>query len=129
MVHIRKKMKKGQPYYHVRETGRIDGKPEVVNQIYPGTVERIRDLAPGKDIECRKLAAREFGALWLANLINAEVGLADLIDSVVARGRRDMTTVHPRLPRNLPHVNGLEITQANHPDQGCIFAYSLPSQK
>src|SRR5208337_2188963 len=39
--------------------------------------------------ECKKLAAQEFGALWLANLIDGEVGLASLIDSVIARGRKE----------------------------------------
>ena len=89
MAHIHKKMKKGRPYYYVRETARVDGKPKVVNQIYLGTVERIRDMALSKGFECRKLAAQEFGALWLANLIDTEVGLVSLIDSVVARGRKE----------------------------------------
>ena len=89
MAHIHKKMKKGRPYYYVRETARVDGKPKVVNQIYLGTVERIRDLALGKGFECKKLAAQEFGALWLANLIDGQVGLVSLIDSVIARGHKE----------------------------------------
>lgn len=89
MAHIHKKLKKGRPYYYVRETARIDGKPKVVNQIYLGTIERILDLVQGKGFECKKLAAQEFGALWLANLIDTEVGLVALIDSVVARGRKE----------------------------------------
>jgi transposase len=89
MAHIHKKMKKGRPYYYVRETARVDGKPKVVNQVYLGTAERIRDLALGKGFECKKLAVQEFGALWLANLIDGEVGLVSLIDSVIARGRKE----------------------------------------
>jgi transposase len=89
MAHIHKKMKKGRPYYYVRETARVDGKPKVVNQVYLGTAERIRDLAMGKGFECKKLAVQEFGALWLANLIDGEVGLVSLIDSVIARGRKE----------------------------------------
>ena len=89
MAHIHKKMKKGRPYYYVRETARVDGKPKVVNQIYLGTVERIRNLALGKGFECKKLAAQEFGSLWLANLIDGQVGLASLIDSVIPRGRKE----------------------------------------
>jgi len=89
MAHIHKKMKKGRPYYYLRETARVGGKPKVVNQIYLGTAERIREMALGKGFECKKLAAREFGALWLANLIDGEVGLAGLIDSVVARGPKE----------------------------------------
>jgi transposase len=89
MAHIHKKMKKGRPYYYVREMARVDGKPKVVNQIYLGTAERIRDLALGRGSECRKLAAQEFGALWLANLIDSEVGLVDIIDSVITRGPKE----------------------------------------
>jgi transposase len=90
MAHIHKKMKKGRPYYYVRETARVDGKPRVVNQVYLGSAERIRDLALGKSFECKKLAAREFGALWLANLIDGEVGLVSLIDSIIPRGRKEL---------------------------------------
>ena len=36
MAHIIKKMKNGRPYYYVRETARIDGKPRVVTQIENG---------------------------------------------------------------------------------------------
>jgi len=89
MAHIHKKMKKGRPYYYVRETARVDGKPKVVNQVYLGTAERIRDLALGKGVEFKKIAAQEYGALWLANLMDAEVGLVDLIDSLIPRGRKE----------------------------------------
>ena len=41
MAHLHKKMKKGRPYYYVREIRRIDGKPTVVSQIYLGSVETI----------------------------------------------------------------------------------------
>jgi transposase len=90
MAHIHKKMKKGRPYYYVRETARVDGKPKVVNQVYLGSAERIRDLALGKGFECKKLAALEYGALWLGNLIDGEVGLVTLIDSVIPRGRKEL---------------------------------------
>jgi len=82
-------MKKGRPYYYVRETARVGGKPKVVSQVYLGTPERIRDLALGKGIEFKKIAAQEFGSLWLANLVDAEVGLVPLIDSVIPRGRKE----------------------------------------
>jgi hypothetical protein len=47
MAHIIKKMKNGRPYYYVRETARVDGKPRVVTQIYLGTIERILEMAAG----------------------------------------------------------------------------------
>ena len=45
MAHIHKKMKKGRPYYYVRETARVDGKPRVVNQVYLGSPERLLEMA------------------------------------------------------------------------------------
>jgi hypothetical protein len=45
MAHIHKKMKKGRPYYYVRKMGRVGGKLKVIEQIYLGSPERIKELA------------------------------------------------------------------------------------
>lgn len=87
MAHLHKKMKKGRPYYYVREMGRVDGKPKVINQIYLGSVERILSMATNEQASLDKLQVQEFGALWLANQIEREVGLVDLIDAVVPNGK------------------------------------------
>jgi hypothetical protein len=39
----------------------------------------------GGDDSIEKIKSQEFGALWLANLIDQEIGLAGLIDSVISR--------------------------------------------
>lgn len=83
MAHLHKKIKKGRPYYYVREIARVEGKPKVINQVYLGTPERMMELASGKEAELVRIQAREFGALWLANLIDGELDIAGLIDSVV----------------------------------------------
>ena len=49
MAHIHKKMKKGRPYYYVREIARVDGKPKVINQVYIGSPERILEMAHGSN--------------------------------------------------------------------------------
>ena len=85
MAHLHKKMKKVRPYYYIREIARVDGKPKVVQQIYLGTLERILELARGKREEPFKIAAQEFGALWLAHLVDREVDLVSVVDSVIAR--------------------------------------------
>lgn len=88
MAHLHKKMKKGRPYYYIREIARVDGKPKVVSQIYLGSLERMAELARGeRPTGCTRVIAQEFGALWLANFIDRGVGLVSLIDSVV--GRKD----------------------------------------
>lgn len=49
MAHIHKKMKNGRPYFYIRETARVNGKPKVVNQVYLGTVEKILSMATGQE--------------------------------------------------------------------------------
>ena len=90
MAHIHKKMKKGRPYYYVRETARVNGKSKVVSQIYLGSAERIAQLASGgKGAECTKLAVEEYGALWLANLMDNHVEIAPIVDSVIKKGKKE----------------------------------------
>jgi len=83
MAHIHKKIKKGRPYYYVREIARVDGKPKVINQVYLGSPDRILEMAQGGKNMPRKIQAQPFGALWLANLMEKEIDLAALVDSIV----------------------------------------------
>ena len=85
MAHLHKKIKKGRPYYYFREIARVNGKPKVVRQIYLGTPERILKLITSSKREPIRFDAQEFGALWLANLIDRKIDLVSLIDSVVPR--------------------------------------------
>ena len=85
MAHIHKKIKNGRPCYYVREMARIDGKPKVVNQVYLGSPERIMQMATGGRGGPIRIAAQEFGALWLANLIEQDIGLVSIINSVLPR--------------------------------------------
>jgi transposase len=85
MAHLHKKMKKGRPYYYIREIARVGGKPKVVNQIYLGSIERLAELAQGASGRCNKIAVQEFGALFIANLIEEQVGVAGIIDAVLPR--------------------------------------------
>ena len=89
MAHLHKKVKKGRPYYYVREIARVDGKPKVVNQVYLGTPERILEMALGEKDRgrIRQLQTQEFGSLFLANLVEEKVGAREIIDSVLPRRR------------------------------------------
>jgi len=87
MAHLHKKMKKGRPYYYIREIARVNGKPTVVSQVYLGSPERMLELASGAGGENKvtKLKSEEFGALWLANYIDQKIDLVGLIDEVVPK--------------------------------------------
>lgn len=89
MAHLHKKMKKGRPYYYVREIARVGGKPTVVNQVYLGSPERILEMATQKGEPLQHVQAQEFGALWLANLIEQDLGFAALVDSIVPRKKNE----------------------------------------
>lgn len=82
MAHLHKKMKKGRPYYYIREIARVDGKPKVINQVYLGSPERMLEMVTKSTLPNR-LQVQEFGALWLANLVECDLGIADLINDIV----------------------------------------------
>jgi len=85
MAHLHKKIKKGRPYYYVREMGRVGGELKVIEQIYLGSPERIKEMATSDKEACRNILVQEFGALWLADLIAKDIDLAAIVDSVVKR--------------------------------------------
>jgi transposase len=86
MAHLHKKMKKGRPYYYVRETARVNGKSKVVNQVYLGSVERILSMALGKsEGDLSKIKSQEYGSLFMANLVEKKVGIVDIIDSIIQK--------------------------------------------
>ena len=87
MAHLHKKIKKGKPYYYVREMARVEGKPTVIDQVYIGSAQRIlqmarEDKAGGR---VRRLRTQEFGSLFLANLVEEKVGVCKIIDDVVPK--------------------------------------------
>lgn len=89
MAHIHKKVKNGRPYYYFREIARVDGKPKVINQVYLGSPEKLLKMAQGSGPDCKKIQVQEFGSLWLANLIEQEIGLAQIIDEVIPRAQKE----------------------------------------
>jgi transposase len=89
MAHFHIKKKKGRPYLYVREIARVDGKPKVVSQIYIGSPARVADLASGIEKGPVKIKVEEFGALWLAQQMDQDIGLADIVDNIVPRAARE----------------------------------------
>ncbi len=89
MAHFHVKKKKGRPYLYVREIARVDGKPKVVSQIYIGSPARVAGLASGTEKGPVKIKVEEFGALWLAQQMDQDIDLADIIDNIVPRAARE----------------------------------------
>lgn len=59
MPSLTKKIVRGRPYYYLRESQRVHGKPKIVSTIYLGSAESIRDrlLSP----QPAEVAVHEFG--------------------------------------------------------------------
>lgn len=90
MPHLHKKIKKGRPYYYVREIQRVNGKPTVVNQVYLGSPERILELFSAQDKGTfTSLSSKEFGSLFVFNEIDKAIGLSGIVDSVVAPSAKE----------------------------------------
>jgi transposase len=89
MAHLHKKIKKGRPYYYVRESQRIGGKPQVVNQVYLGSAEKILSVFLGREKELpRRFSSKEFGSIFVLTGLDREIDLAGLVDKVVPRRRK-----------------------------------------
>ena len=91
MPHLHRKMKKGRPYYYIREIQRVDGKPKVVSQVYLGSPETIakRLAESAADGKPQRVAIREFGSLFLAHEIEKRLDTIGLIDGLVPRAARE----------------------------------------
>jgi transposase len=58
----------------------------VVNQVYLGSVERILSMALGKsEGDLSKIKSQEYGSLFMANLVEKQVGIVDIIDSIIQK--------------------------------------------
>jgi transposase len=91
MAHLHKKMKKGRPYYYIREIKRVDGKPKVVRQIYLGSVEKIaeRFSQARKEGKPVRLKSKSFGAMFIADQMEQLLDTIGIIDSIVPPGDRE----------------------------------------
>lgn len=87
MASLTKKIINGRPYYYLRETAWVEGRPKVVRTVYLGRAEDIeRRLAEGLG-EPKAVEVRAFGAVAAALRLARELGVAEAIDRALgARG-------------------------------------------
>lgn len=83
------KKKKGRPYLYVREMQRVGGKPKVVWQRYIGSPQRVLALVEGGGDQIEQLKVEEFGSVFAANLLDLDIDLAGIVDSVIERDPRE----------------------------------------
>ena len=80
LASLTKKIIKGRPYYYLRETAWVEGRPKVVRTTYLGRAEDIeRRLAEGPG-EPRAIEVRGFGAVAAALRLARQLGVSGAID-------------------------------------------------
>src|ERR1700680_3769766 len=89
MSSLTKKVINGHPYYYLRETARVGGRPKVVRQVYLGRAEDIERRLT-ETAEPRSVVSRSFGAVAAALKLCSELEVAGAIDRALgaASGRR-----------------------------------------
>jgi transposase len=89
LASLTKKLINGRPYYYLRETAWVEGRPKVVRTRYLGRAEDIeRRLSEGLG-EPKAIEVRRFGAVAAALRLARELGVAEAIDGQLParRGR------------------------------------------
>ncbi|MFO7860522.1 MAG: hypothetical protein R6U41_04775 [Desulfosalsimonas sp.] len=61
----------------------------MISQTYIGSPARVAELASEQDTEVHTLKVEEFGSLWLAQQIDRDIDLADIIDEHIPRADRE----------------------------------------
>jgi transposase len=91
VAHLHRKVKKGRPYYYIREIKRVGGKPKVVAQLYLGTADNIalKFQQIAKATQPIKLRAEEFGSLFIICAIEKQLDTIGIIDSIIAPASRE----------------------------------------
>lgn len=86
MPSLTKKTIGGKPYYYLRESKRVDGKPKIVWQQYIGTpAELVRRLQGGVP---ETAVIREFGASTACLKLAQELDLVGIVDRIVPKPKR-----------------------------------------
>jgi len=91
MAHLHKKIKKGRPYYYLREIQRVAGKPKVVSQIYLGSPETIGKRLREADEVRRpvRLQTHEFGSLFILHELEKKLDTIGIVDSIIPPAARE----------------------------------------
>ena len=84
MASLTRKSINGRPYYYLRESAWVEGRPKVVRTTYLGRAEDIeRRLADGPG-EPKAVEVRSFGAVAAAHKLAAELRIAEAIDRALS---------------------------------------------
>jgi transposase len=88
MASLTKKVINGRPYYYLRESAWVNGRPKVVKTTYLGRAEDIERRLAEDPGEPRSVRSRSFGAVAAALRLCSELEIAEAIDRALGGGGR-----------------------------------------
>lgn len=88
MASLTKKVINGRPYYYLRESAWVDGRPKVVKTTYLGRAEDIERRLAEEPGEPKEIEVRSFGAVAAALKLCSELEVAEVIDRALGVGGR-----------------------------------------
>jgi transposase len=93
LAFLRKKKSRGKTYYYVAESKRINGKPRIVNEVYVGTIDKIRQMALGQKISPipSKLQVLEWGSLAAVEAIEKDIDLIGIVDEIIPKRNQGLS--------------------------------------
>src|SRR5487761_2796526 len=83
MASLTKKIVHGKPYYYLRESQRVNGKPKIVRTIYLGSAESIKERLLRPKVE--EISIREFGGSVAAYSIAEALDVVAIVDRHVPK--------------------------------------------
>lgn len=83
MASLTKKIVRGKPYYYLRESRRVNGKPKIVRTIYLGSAESIKERLLRPKVE--EISIREFGGSVAAYSIAEALDVVATVDRHVPK--------------------------------------------
>lgn len=133
MASIISKRKGNRDYYYIAESGRVNGKPRIVSQVYLGTVDRIMDMQSGRRIRPERFSVLEFGSTAAIYTILDGIGLVNSVNRHAgSRGRLSAgdyvmiaavsRAVHPVSHRKLPEWYSHSFMKIIHPSSGNLLS-------
>lgn len=93
MVSLTKKKKKGNWYYYLVKSQRVNGEPRIVWQIYLGSEGKLENMAKGTSPEDLKLRSFSFGIIAAMLSINEELRFTEIVDRHTSKKNTNGPTV------------------------------------
>ncbi|MQA06456.1 MAG: transposase [Streptosporangiales bacterium] len=91
MASVIGKQQNGRTYYYLAESARVGGRPRIVRQRYLGTAADIEAAVESGGTAPASSRHLPFGDVAAAWRVLGDLGVVDVVDQVVGRGRREVS--------------------------------------